>query len=142
MNMTMAYRAIISLLLCFCLKWSLAGEDRSLEGQRQILIDRADSVLIRGGACIDKSDCIKRQILFVSPSSRGLAVSIYGINNPETVASLLRVVVQSAEALTAENAIEAEFFSETRAVYLDRPFWVRSRPYLKVNHLGGIYAKR
>jgi hypothetical protein len=115
----------------------IAGEDRSLEAYRLRLISQIIGALISDHVCRDEAECVRRQVVFVSPMSNGLAVEIYGVTSNSTMANVVSTVVREAAALPSSSEIGAKFIASTKEQSLGLPFWKPDSKLLVITIKGG-----
>jgi hypothetical protein len=113
-----------------------------MEPHRLRIQEKIIDTLIVNRVCNNAGDCSRRQVVFISPARKGLAVTVYGITNHEMMAALTATVVKEAAALAPDLQIEAKFLVASKQESLERSFWHRDSRVLELIVKGGNDAQR
>lgn len=108
-----------------------SGEDRSHEKERLLLAERIEKILIAGGACQSIKDCGERQLLFVSPAKKGLAIATYGVSDTDILRRISEEAIKVFYA-TDKMSIEVEHFTYTKEDDLRSLFFKPGKPFVTI----------
>ncbi|MEQ1685511.1 MAG: hypothetical protein ABL916_17850 [Burkholderiaceae bacterium] len=138
----LALRVLAPSMFAIHTAFCFAGEDRSLEPERLSMASKLVDASVSMHICENQGDCNRRQVIFVSPANNGLSVSVYGVTNYSSIATLVSVVIREAESLPTTSEVEVAFMAISKEESVGRFFWVPEKKLLRMTIKGGSHAKR
>lgn len=97
--------------------------------------------LISSKVCVDKNDCVKKQIIFVAGEPWGLDVSIYGVSDGRVLSQLVASCSDMFFNANREMKVEIRITRITKSEEMTRLFW-KKRNSIEVIFKGENYVKR
>lgn len=135
-------KSILTLVIFCCASAHAGLEDRKFEDVRLSLIGEIQSMLITGGICGGVANCQKMQLIFASPLSGGIAVQVWGIDNPE-ILKQITIICASAFTTNAEvEIISIDFFRMSKQSAVDLPIWKSVKPNHEITFRRKKHADR
>jgi hypothetical protein len=97
--------------------------------------------LISSKVCVDKNDCVKKQIIFVAGEPWGLDVSIYGISDGHILSQLVASCSDMFFNANREMKVKIRITRITKSEEMTRLFW-KKRNSIEVVFEGENHVKR
>lgn len=113
-----------------------AASNRAYEAQRLKLVENLQQTLIREGACADKNDCVKKQLVFASPEADGIEISLYGLEQARTLSELVKACSDAYFENNFRMAVRIRIYRVTKAQDLASPAW-KSNKVSEISFSGG-----
>lgn len=132
--------AILLLMLGCGISTAEAG-DGWFQEERLRLINTLDGTLISSKVCVDKNDCVKKQIIFVAGEPWGLDVSIYGVSDGRVLSQLVASCSDIFFNANREMKVKIRVTRITKSEEMARMFWEKGNS-MEVIFKGENYVKR
>ncbi|MDO9012813.1 MAG: hypothetical protein Q7U78_13570 [Gallionella sp.] len=97
--------------------------------------------LISSKVCVDKNDCVKKQIIFVAGEPWGLDVSIYGVGDGRVLSQLVASCSDMFFNANREMKVKVRITRITKSEEMTRLFW-KKRNSIEVVFKGENHVKR
>lgn len=95
--------------------------------ERLRLVDDLVQKLIQSKMCVDKNDCVKKQLIFAAGEPWGLDVSVYGINDGRVLTELVNSCSDMFFSSGRKMNIKVKVTHITKSEDMATPFWKKDK---------------
>jgi len=116
---------LIGFLFMFVSCAASAGENRLFESQRLDAVSEIENILIKHQLCLEKKECQKKQLLFVSPAKNGLSIKLYSVTSKNALLDISKIAANLFYVSGVPN-VSVDVFSVSKMDELSLSFFSKN----------------